>query len=94
MDGAPAEGAPVPPAMPPAREFEPARSMPPAPRDDAAPPPRIGSFDFERVPERVAVDRAPAEPASLPIVRPPHDVQEWTPTPSSDATREAPRNEP
>ena len=90
----PAEGSPVPPSASPAREFEPARSAPPPPRDDGAPPPRIGSFDFERVPERVAVDRAPAEPAALPIVRPPHDVQEWTPTPSSDATREAPRNEP
>jgi hypothetical protein len=53
----------------------------------------MGSFDFERVPERV-IERAPVEPPALPIVRPPHDVQEWTPAPPSDATREAPRDEP
>jgi ribonuclease E len=95
-EGAPAEGSPVPLFASPAREFEPAGTAPPAPPSprEEAPPPRMGSFDFERVPERVAVDRAPVEPAPLPIVRPPHDVQEWTPTPSSDATREAPRNEP
>jgi ribonuclease E len=54
---------------------------------------QTGSFDFERVPERVIVPVA-TETAALPVVRPPHDVQEWTPTPPSDATREAPRSEP
>jgi hypothetical protein len=63
-------------------------------REQPPPSPHIGSFDFERVPERVAVERPPVESPSMPIVRPPHDVQEWTPGPPSDATREAPRNEP
>ena len=55
--------------------------------------PQPGSFDFERVPERAA-ERTQAPPAALPIVRPLHEVQEWTPTPPSDATRAEPRNEP
>jgi ribonuclease E len=67
-------------------------SAAPAPLSDG-PPPLPGSFDFDRVPERSA-DRAPVEPPSLPIVRPTHEVQEWTPLPPSDATREEPRNEP
>jgi len=57
------------------------------------PRPQPGSFDFERVPERAA-ERPPAHPAAMPIVRPPHEVQEWTPAPPSDATRAEPRNEP
>ncbi len=73
-----------------APDFSPAREIAP-PRD--MPRPQPGSFDFERVPER-AVERAPAPPAAMPIVRPPHEVQEWTPTPPSDATRAEPRNEP
>jgi ribonuclease E len=72
------------PAFSPARESAPERDMP---------PPQPGSFDFERVPERAA-ERIQAPPASVPIVRPPHEVQEWTPTPPSDATRAEPRNEP
>jgi len=59
----------------------------------AAPPetpaPRAGAFDFEHRPEPVRF-----EPPALPVVRPPHDVQEWTPAPPNDATRETPRNEP
>jgi ribonuclease E len=58
----------------------------PAPEGQA---PRSGSFDFEHRPEPVRY-----EPPALPVVRPPHDVQEWTPAPPNDATREAPRNEP
>jgi ribonuclease E len=54
-----------------------------------SPAPRAGSFDFEHRPEPVRF-----EPPALPVVRPPHDVQEWTPAPPNDATREAPRNEP
>ncbi len=59
--------------------------------DFAAPGPR--SFDFGRPPEG-PVERPPVEAAPLPVVRPPHEVQEWTPGPPSDATREAPRSEP
>jgi ribonuclease E len=84
--GGPSQG-PAPESAPesaPAREFA-------APRD--MPRPQPGSFDFERVPER-AVERIPAPAAALPVVRPPHEVQEWTPSPPSDATRAEPRNEP
>jgi len=84
--GAPSQA----PASESAADFSPARESAP-PRD--TPPPQPGSFDFERVPERAA-ERAQAPPAALPIVRPPHEVQEWTPTPPSDATRAEPRNEP
>jgi ribonuclease E len=55
----------------------------------AAEAPRPGTFDFEHRPEPVRY-----EPPALPVVRPPHDVQEWTPAPPNDATREAPRDEP
>ena len=51
--------------------------------------PRSGAFDFEHRPEPVRY-----EPPTTPVVRPPHDVQEWTPAPPNDATREAPREEP
>jgi ribonuclease E len=51
--------------------------------------PRPGAFDFEHRPEPVRY-----EPPAPPVVRPPHDVQEWTPAPPNDATREAPRDEP
>ncbi len=84
--GGPSQG-PAPESAPesaPAREFAPPRDMP---------RPQPGSFDFERVPER-AVERMPAPAAALPVVRPPHEVQEWTPSPPSDATRAEPRNEP
>jgi ribonuclease E len=80
--GAPSQG----PTSESAPDFAPARESVPE-RD--MPRPQPGSFDFERVPER-----AQAPPAALPIVRPPHEVQEWTPTPPSDATRAEPRNEP
>jgi ribonuclease E len=36
----------------------------------------------------------PVESAPLPVVRPTHEVAEWTPGPPSDATREGPRSEP
>jgi len=78
--------APQAPASESAPDFSPARETAP-PRDVSRPQP--GSFDFERVP-----DRAQAPPAALPVARAPHEVQEWTPTPPSDATRAEPRNEP
>jgi len=78
------------PAFASAPDSSPARESVP-PRD--MPPPQAGSFDFERVPERAA-ERTQAPPAAVPIVRPLHEVQEWTPTPPSDATRAEPRNEP
>ena len=51
--------------------------------------PQTGSFDFAHRPEPVRY-----EPPPPPAVRPPHDVQEWTPSPPNDATREGPRDEP
>jgi len=59
--------------------------------DSARPEPR--SVDFNQPAER-PVERAPVESAPLPIVRPTHEVAEWTPGPPSDATREGPRSEP
>ncbi|MFO1393423.1 MAG: Rne/Rng family ribonuclease [Steroidobacteraceae bacterium] len=69
------------PVAPPAPAY-----APPAAETSA---PRSGSFDFEHRPEPV-----PYSPPSPPVVRPPHDVQEWTPAPQNDSTRETPRNEP
>jgi ribonuclease E len=70
-----------------------AAAMPQAPADAATSradgTPRSGAFDFEHRPEPVRY-----EPPPVPVVRPPHDVQEWTPAPPNDATREAPREEP
>jgi ribonuclease E len=95
-----AEGAPEPgdQARPQRAQFAPSQDFarPASPQDQgySAPAPegqapRSGSFDFEHRPEPVRY-----EPPALPVVRPPHDVQEWTPAPPNDATREAPRNEP
>lgn len=85
-------------------EGRPADAAAPAPAavgGDFAAGPEPRSFDFgqaregpvERPVDR-PVERPPVEAAPLPIVRPPHDVQEWTPGPPSDATREVPRSEP
>jgi len=63
------------------------QAQPAAPPETSAP--RAGAFDFEHRPEPVRF-----EPPAPPVVRPPHDVQEWTPAPPNDATRETPRNEP
>jgi ribonuclease E len=94
-EGAPFEGGETPDApradRPPAAQAH-APSMPPPAAFDSPPPPTPGSFDFERVPERVTERAAPA--AAPPVVRPPHEVQEWTPLPPSDANRPEPRNEP
>jgi ribonuclease E len=87
-DAGSVEGSSVPPQ---ATDGAPIREAQPSTSEVTRP--HMGSFDFERVPDRVAVP-APVEPAALPAVRPPHDVQEWTPTPPSDATREGPRSEP
>jgi ribonuclease E len=84
VDTSQAPAAALAPESSPAREFAPPRDMP---------RPQPGSFDFERVPERAA-ERTPAPLAALPVVRAPHEVQEWTPSPPSDATRAEPRNEP
>jgi ribonuclease E len=59
------------------------------PAEAAPPAPQNGSFDFAHRPEP-----ARYEPPAPPVVRPSHDVQEWTPTPPNDATREGPREEP
>ena len=74
----------------PPREFAPPVA-PEAPRAAPAPvsAPQTGSFDFAHRPEPVRY-----EPPPPPAVRPPHDVQEWTPSPPNDATREGPRDEP
>jgi ribonuclease E len=77
----PEQSTPAAPAIPQA----PAYTAP----SPAAGSPRPGAFDFEHRPEPVRY-----EPPPLPVVRPPHDVQEWTPAPPNDATREAPRDEP
>jgi ribonuclease E len=103
--GAPIEGGDAPeapraaaPAWAPPSSPSDGSAPAPAPAFEAPPPPVSGSFDFERVPERAierpaAVTTPPAPPA-LPVVRPPHEVQEWTPLPPNDATRAEPRNEP
>jgi ribonuclease E len=56
-------------------------------------PPGSRSFDFSR-PAEGAAERPPVEATTPPVVRPPHEAQEWTPAPPSDATREGPRSEP
>jgi ribonuclease E len=88
------EAQPPPPReqyTPAATPVSPAAQQPPA---HVSPPPAVasprpGTFDFEHRPEPVRY-----EPPAPPVVRPPHDVQEWTPAPPNDATREAPRDEP
>ena len=58
--------------------------------DLPAPGPEPQSFDFTPPAERApVVGTAPPS-----IVRPPQEVQAWTPGPASDATREAPRSDP
>ncbi|MGB5102794.1 MAG: Rne/Rng family ribonuclease [Steroidobacteraceae bacterium] len=61
--------------------------------ESAAPAAIVVGSDVAAAPEARPVER-PVEAAPLPIVRPPHEVQEWTPGPPNDATREAPRSEP
>ena len=89
-----AQDSPRPPReFAPPREFTPPPAAQDAPRPAPAPAPvsapQTGSFDFAHRPEPVRY-----EPPPPPAVRPPHDVQEWTPSPPNDATRETPRNEP
>ena len=81
--------APRPPRefAPPVQQEAPRQAPPPSPAPVSAP--QTGSFDFAHRPEPVRF-----EPPPPPAVRPPHEVQEWTPSPPNDATRETPRNEP
>jgi hypothetical protein len=62
-----------------------------APQEYSRPEPasQTSSFDFAYRPEPTRY-----EPPPPPVERPSHDVQEWTPSPPNDSTRETPRNEP
>ena len=78
------------------RPGEPGRALPVA-AGAGLMQPESRSFDFEPAADRGderAGDRPPVGVASQPGPRPVHDVQEWTPAPPSDATREGPRSDP
>ena len=78
------------------RAGEPGRALPVA-AGAGLMQPESRSFDFEPAADRGeerAGDRSPVGVASQPGPRPVHDVQEWTPAPPSDATREGPRSDP